>query len=347
MHSVRRKKTGVYFYDGVIDGKRRRFSLKTKDRRVAVLKADLEEKKFSKEPFVESGNVYRFLDLYREYSLSRKAKHTLECEESIIRVFKSLVRDQPMDNFGVRAADGFFTALESRSKLVDEKNVPIVITAHAKNYYLRSLRMMWNVALAWKMTRENPFISVKKYTAQAKPPRVLNESEINAMLESTKKLFPGMYDLMLFYLFTGMRRNEALDLNWSEVNFDSRYITILRAKQSKFRIVPMFNRTVEILESRKDLPRPFSDQPTGSTVTHAFIDIVRDAKISHAKLHDLRKTHGTMLARYNVNPFTIMQWLGHNNNGVTMAHYIGIDQVTADRLDDFGKSIGRGAVNVP
>jgi len=331
MSTVRKRTdTGYYYVNAVVNGKRKRISLDTKDKTAARIKAAVKLKEISCDTVIEKSTVYSLLELYREHSFSRnKGKTTLENEASIIRVFKSLVKDEPLERFDVMAADAFFQKLSTR----EDKT----ITGRGKNYYLRTLRMIWGVGLAWKMVGSNPFVGVKKFAVEDVHPRVWSEDEIIKIFQAIVNRFPNLVDIMLFYLLTGMRRNEALGLKWVEV--DGKSIMISRAKQRKFRLVPLFRIPRELLDSRRALPAPFSDAPTGSTISHDFCDAVRDAGIPHAKLHDLRKTFGTMLARHNVNPYTIMQWLGHSNNDITMTHYIGMDTSTADRLDDVGAEL--------
>jgi len=327
------RKTGYYHLNIRTGGERLRPSLHTKDRRTAQIEADLKLSELGEGVGTRTGkSVFYLLDLYRSHSLIRgKAPGTLQNEKSIIGVFKDLVRDRPLLQFDELAAGEFFKALNAREGHT--------LTGRGNNYYLRTLRTIWKSALTWRLVDTNVFSGVEKFPVSDAPPRVLRDDEIIRVFQALKNRFPAMIDVMLFLLFTGMRRNEVLGLTWADVDLIERSGTITKAKQRKFRVVPLFRVPREILIRRLPLARPFADAPTGSTLSHDFFDAMTDAGIPHAKLHDLRKTFGTMLARANVNPYTIMAWLGHANADVTLTHYIGMDTETADRLDDIGAEL--------
>jgi integrase len=335
-----RADNGIYFVDLYINGKRRRVTLKTRQKRVATQRAIVRARELGADPEVDNVRLYDFLDQYEEHSKTQgKQPGSIANEKSIIKIFKSIVKDQPLRKFNKKSADKFFSTLHERSR--KRHGVEEMITAHGKNLYLRALRTMWNLALTWKMVAENPFKEVSKFVPDTKRPRVLDEEEIKKVLTSLIKLSPHLLELTLFYLYTGMRRNEALDLEWDQVDFKKSIIHIKRGKRRKDRDVPLFAVPKEILERRQGLKlkKPFYDAPAPSTVTHQFADIVADSGIPHAKLHDLRKTYGTILAENNVSPYTIIDWLGHTNNKVTLDFYIGMDTKTAARLDDLGRNI--------
>jgi integrase len=296
------------------------------------------------------GTIFQFRDLWY-YNLRQNGERfriplgTKDKADAIAaareKVIKELIPDRPLKDLQPRDADKFFDDLAARRRKDHQGNiVPNEITGHGKNLYLRFLRMLWNQAITWKMADENPFKRVTKFSTETKLPRVLDDAELTKVFKSMMKLYPNLADIIMFLLFTGMRRTEAITLKWLDIDLEKGLIHLTRTKGHKERIVPIFAIPREILERRKGLPSPFADVQSGQNLTRKFGEIVKDAGIPHAKLHDLRKTFGTMLASNNVSACTIMRWMGHSDSNVTLNHYIGMDKEAMKKIEASIRTFG-------
>lgn len=342
MSSLRRDKWGTYFLDIRIDGKRRRVSLDTKDRKLASIKAKQTALQLNDNPQLDHLTIDEFARQFLIWAAPpRRSAGTLQNYRSVLNSFRAAIGFNNFDRLNFSDANNYITSLAARQS----RNAKRPITARGVNFHLRALRSIFNIAKAWNLISENPFTRVQKMPEKQLRPRALRREEVHAFFEQLQKEFPGYFPLFIFYLFTGMRRTEALTLSWESILWDENSI-VVHGKRGKYRIVPMMPAVRKILESRRQLPQPFSY--SGSHITHVFVKVRKAAGIEGIKLHDLRKSFGTLLADYGISEFFIQQWLGHSDGQITRMHYIGShDQQTLKKLAAFEQDlIGQSMPNL-
>jgi len=216
----------------------------------------------------------------------------------------------------------------------------------------------------------------RKITAQDLPkaPKpentVLNESELRQLLAEAKlpsKLAvkrgtlssqPWFYPAVAFAAYTGARRGEVLAVRWSDLDMDSRTVTIREAlsesrsglafkrpKNGKTRTIIIGSELAAILRTHKAkqaeeqilLGEAYKGcnlvcaQPNGMPVTPwnfgaAFKDLVARSQVTPITLHDLRDTHASLLAKAGVPIEVISSRLGHSCIGVTVDRYVTVYQ---------------------
>lgn len=135
--------------------------------------------------------------------------------------------------------------------------------------------------------------------------------------------------LMLFYLYTGVRRTEALDMEWNDINEAEKLILIKGTKTAdSYREILLTDDIKAILDGqRKQIEREkgtryenkhpekvFDYQP--SYISQAFKKICP----SH-HLHDLRHTYITRCAECGMNINVCQQLVGHSTPQMTMQIY--------------------------
>ena len=142
-----------------------------------------------------------------------------------------------------------------------------------------------------------------------------------------------MRNLFEFYLYTGVRRCEALSLRWSDVDFVSETMLIRGTKTlASFRRLDMLPRVREILQRQKaqnlDSPLVFPYKPCiVSRTFHRFCP-------AH-KLHDLRHTFVTRCAECGINVNVCQSLAGHSDVKVTLGIYTHTS--TQFRKDEYRK----------
>lgn len=142
--------------------------------------------------------------------------------------------------------------------------------------------------------------------------------------------------LFEFYLWTGCRRSEALNVCWEDVDMESGVLYIHGTKsEGSERTLPISEPLRQVLEELqpREEGKLFNINP--DTVTHAFKVLCP----SH-KLHDLRHTFATYCLECGVAMRVVQQWLGHSSITVTSRIYSHV-------LDDFqrqeAKKLSKGA----
>lgn len=132
-------------------------------------------------------------------------------------------------------------------------------------------------------------------------------------------------------LMTGMRSGEIATLTWGQVNFDTRVITVGRAKTSSGtgRQIPMNSQLLAVLSAHADwftdrfgetkaehylfpFGKPTPNDPTRpiTDITSAW-DALRKRAGVRCRLHDLRHTAATKMAEAGVPESTMLALMGH------------------------------------
>jgi len=342
MGRLRRNSIGIYFYDSYVESynngdkgrKRKRISLGTRD--VKVARAKLAELKIELEDYkdIQSRDIDDFQRDYIAWAALRHAPSTVANFESVLKKIKELIPVKKLTAIERRHAESFIMTL-SASKARNGKNQ---MTARGVNFYLRTARAIFNDALEWNLIYANPFAGVRQLKEKTIKPRILSRKEVVAFFTKAAELYPAMVDVFQFYLLTGLRRSEAVALKLEDVNFETSSM-LIHGKGDKYRVVPLMPAAKAIILRTQGRERPF--EWAGSTLTHAFKDVCREAGIERAKLHDLRKTFATMLMDEGISDLAIKNWLGHEDELVTRRHYLGYNDVsTREKMEQLEKGIG-------
>ncbi|HIZ04115.1 MAG TPA: site-specific integrase [Candidatus Borkfalkia avistercoris] len=128
-----------------------------------------------------------------------------------------------------------------------------------------------------------------------------------------------MRNLFEFYLYTGVRRCEALSLRWADIDFESDSILIRGTKTlTSFRRLDMLPRVREILLKQK---AQCPDSPLVFPYKKFYVDEVFKKFCPNHKLHDLRHTFVTRCAECGINVNVCQSLAGHSDIKVTLQTY--------------------------
>jgi integrase len=139
-------------------------------------------------------------------------------------------------------------------------------------------------------------------------------------------------DYILFILFTGVRREEAAQLKWSEVDLKEKTFTLLDTKNGEDVTLPMSDYVVRMITVRKTLDDGEFVFP-GDGKTGHIADVrkqimrVREKSGVIFTLHDLRRTFLTIAEGLDISQYTLKRLVNHKageNSDVT-AGYIVVD----------------------
>jgi integrase len=175
-----------------------------------------------------------------------------------------------------------------------------------------------------------------------------------AKKRGTISSLPWFYPALVFAAYTGARRGEVLATRWADLDLDGGTVTIReslaqprsglafkRPKNGQVRTIAITSELVAVLRSHK--ARQAAEQvylgekyhrddlvfamPNGMPVSPeafgaAFKRLVERAKVARIRLHDLRDTHASLLAKAGVPIEVVSQRLGHSCIGVTVDDYV-------------------------
>ena len=147
-------------------------------------------------------------------------------------------------------------------------------------------------------------------------------------------------DLFLFYIETGMRKSEAFNLKWSDVDLRSRRISIWKTKTNYPRTIQMTPMAHHVLQralmNRGNLRSNDDDVFAHIKVRHfgrTWIKMRDALGLSHDEdfvLNATRHTCCTRLVETGTDLRTVMEWMGHATLEITQrySHFI------PKRMDD-------------
>lgn len=158
-----------------------------------------------------------------------------------------------------------------------------------------------------------------------------------------------------FAAYTGARRGETLAIRWSDIDLENRVVTISRSlaetkreglffkapKSGKSRVVTISRSLVDVLRrhrvnqeaERATFGKAYENtdlvfaMPNGKAVlpwtfTASFRYLVERAEVPYIRLHDLRDTHASLLAKAGVPLEVISKRLGHADISITADRYL-------------------------
>ncbi len=222
------------------------------------------------------------------------------------------------------------TASFRRSDLTELTDRLIVAgTPMAAHRVYQTATRIFNWALNRGDIEASPFAAMKPPVKKVVRDRALKEHEIKALWSVlTEMAYPfGLLQQLLLLL--GQRRSEVAKMRWPEVDFDKREWTIpaSRSKSRREHIVPLPDAAVDILKS---LPR-FADGDFVFTTTAGRVPVggfskvkartdhmllEQDTAIENWRVHDLRRTCRTGLARLGVPEIVSERVLNHLPQGL-------------------------------
>src|SRR5574340_188097 len=152
--------------------------------------------------------------------------------------------------------------------------------------------------------------------------------------EGTSPQSVAIADYLLCLLFTGLRRQEAAQLQWEQVDLAHRTLTIPDTKNSQPLTLPLSDFLVALFQERKE----------GATGRYVFPGSGRDGYLIEPRkqmtqvmitsgvkftIHDLRRTFITVAESLDISAYALKRLVNHKMNNDVTAGYIISD---VDRL---------------
>ena len=154
------------------------------------------------------------------------------------------------------------------------------------------------------------------------------EAEQEAEKERKPQRIRGWLRHYIVWAFeSGMRRAEILNLSWDRVRKVGREtaVEVVNTKTGKPRYVACTTEMASILIALGKLDRVEGDNrlfPVSlTTLKRSLTALWRATGLQDVRLHDLRRTHATILIHSNVDPRTVAGRLGHSGTAMLAKHY--------------------------
>jgi integrase len=194
-------------------------------------------------------------------------------------------------------------------------------TIAAVNRELEKLRRMFFVAIQQGWLTESPFRRGKSLISHAEEnqrERVLSKDEELRLLAAidAEPQRAHLKGVLLLALDCALRRGEILTLQWSDVNFERRTITVraFNAKTARSRTVALTVRAYTELLKRWEASAQDSNALLFGgikSVRTSFAKARKAAGVADFRLHDCRHTAITRMINAGLPPVAVMRVSGH------------------------------------
>src|SRR5215210_2071611 len=199
--------------------------------------------------------------------------------------------------------------IELVSEIVD-RGAPV-----SANKTLQMAKTFFTWCVGRAIIDRSPCEGVKQPTREVPRDRVLSDDELGRVIRAARQIggpYGGIVELLAL---TAQRREEVAQLTWDELDLEKQVWTIpgTRAKNGKPHMVHLSDIAMRVLDAQ---PRTgtyvfaTADRPFRNFV-HAKPKLDRKAGVSGWRLHDLRRTAISGMARLGVAPHVADKILNH------------------------------------
>jgi integrase len=227
--------------------------------------------------------------------------------------------------------------------------------AYQANRIHSNIRKLFNWCIERGIVETNPIAGLKAPTKEQSRDRVLDDDEIPALLRACQDDVYPFRQFVPLLLATAQRRGELAQMRWSEVDFDQKVWVIPAelSKNGKPHVVPLSAFALDLLN---ELPRflncDYCFTTTRRSPVGGFSKMLRRlsqrSKTSDWRLHDLRRTAASGMARAGVAPHVVEKVLNHVSGTISgvaaVYNRYGYDGEKAKALEEWGDFLRRMSV---
>ncbi len=228
---------------------------------------------------------------------------------------------------------------EINKDMIEKRHRELGKRSHARaNNAMRVLRALFNHARnKYEDGKGNPIILVnpvdrlsqnRAWYKVERRQSLIKPTQLKPWFDATLKLNnTTTRDYLHFLLFTGLRRSEASRLEWSEVDFGERTITILETKNHLVHVLPFSTFLEELLTRRfdeRESPFVFPSNAQCGYLTEPRTAVTRVSTLSKVPftLHDLRRTFITIAEGLDIPAYALKRLMNHKDPNDVTAGYI-------------------------
>lgn len=224
------------------------------------------------------------------------------------------------------------------------------VSPSTSNYCRAILYAAFRQALRWGITSTNPIEGVDRMHVAQREMTLWSIDQTNTFLTAARE--DRLYPLFHLALATGMRIGEILGLQWDDLEGDTLHVrrslnleagrpTLTEPKTNRGRrSIALDQDTVTILQEHRqrqaqerqllgeawEHPSHMFTTEIGTYLDHSNVRrvwnrIQEKAGVPHARLHDARHLHVSLLIHHGIDTRTIADRIGHSNPAFTLRQY--------------------------
>mgnify|MGYP001570150175 FL=1 len=192
------------------------------------------------------------------------------------------------------------------------------------------LSAIFNLAIDHEIIESNPVARVKKFKENNQKERYLENSELPRLMKVLNS--PEQFRIsnlvivaaVKFLLLTGVRKREALDLKWSDLDTHTGKWLLGENKSGKARyinlnedaltIVKQLSRKYDYVFANPETGKPFND------IRKTFDKIMQASDIKEMRIHDLRHNFASLAVNSGQSLYVVQHLLGHASPQTTQRY---------------------------
>jgi integrase len=205
---------------------------------------------------------------------------------------------------------------------------------------LNTLKACFNDAVKSGLIDKNPCSGADKFRGINRRQRFLDTEEMLKLLAAAEKSAPWLADLILWFLHSGMRKSEAMGVQWPDIKSlpnGSVIVELNKTKSGEGRQVICTKTMRDIIERQKLLKKDGDDRlfpHAAITVRRRWVKVREEAGLSDVVMHDLRRTHATHAVTAGVDLRTLAGRMGHSDLDMMQKHYAALMGSAAEEAAD-------------
>jgi site-specific recombinase XerD len=315
-----RKKGRTYFLDIIHGGRRKRVTLGSISSREARDIAARTERELLLNgwPDARPGNITfsEFVSQYLDYCIATKSGSTVKTDRYALQTFEKYIGNVQLSEITTDKIEEFRLHLLRK------------VSPNSTNVVLRHLKSAMSWAAQRGLISASPATKVKlNRVPRNTHMRFLDEAEIQRLRDAIgdDKQLRSVVD---FALWTGLRRNEIINLQWSDIDLHRNVLIVrnkegFRTKSGKSRSIPLNAQLVVMLTGMKTAGSRPTDRvfPINYwTVGQHFRRAARVAGLGEITLHTLRHSFASHLIMAGADIRSVQELLGHHDLTVTQIY---------------------------
>ncbi|MHB8231539.1 MAG: tyrosine-type recombinase/integrase [bacterium] len=245
------KQGNICWCDFTFDGKRRRYSCRTKDKKVAeevenAIRGEVVRGKFDLPQKYKSNPI--FGEIFQNYINNQSPGKNKDLKICSSKHFLPVFKDKNISdtttgdikNYQLQRKLEILSLPKNTGKKESEisfrmANAEIITLSHFFNYCIENDYI----------DKKNPASKIKKLN-ELKRLKTLSDSDIEKLIAgATNKI---TRDIITFLIYTGSRKGEALNLKWDDVDLQNGVIAIKGTKTKYDRYIPISDALKAILD---------------------------------------------------------------------------------------------------
>ncbi len=206
------------------------------------------------------------------------------------------------------------------------------LQATTRSNDLAVLRSFYRWAMIWEKRMDDPSIRLKAPRTSSGAPKPTTRADLDRIMEYVADK-PAMRRAVLLGVWAGLRREEAAQLDWRDIDPDTRR-ALVKGKGGKTRSVSFSSKLIAELGHNPGAgnvvtgtDRAWAPDTLGRKVNAA----IRAAGVNDT-FHKLRHRYGSIAYQRTKDPKALAEQMGHASVSTTMSFY-------AAAADDAGQAI--------